>query len=87
VSMSHANAYLYEIKGMFEKSALDDFLVLGGREHWIALIEACPIVWTYYGIWITYDRLQGLLYTSFVGIVATMASLISASPLFAAALR
>lgn len=85
LSMSHANAYLYEIKGMFEKSALDDFLVLGGREHWIAFIDACPIVWTYYGIWVTYDRLQGILYTGFVGIVATVASLISASPFFAAA--
>lgn len=85
VSMSHANAYLYEIKGMFEKSALDDYLILGGREHWIALVEACPIVWTYYGLWITYDRLQGLLYTGIAGLVAAIASLVAASPLFTSA--
>jgi hypothetical protein len=77
LSISHANSYLYEIKDMFEGTAFSDYYVLGGREHWIEFVQACPIVWTYYGLWVTYDRLQGLLYTGSAGLIALIASLLS----------
>jgi hypothetical protein len=81
ISISHANSYLYELLRMFEGTAGEDYLVLGGRKYWISFIEICPIVWTYYGIWMTYDRLQGLVYTSVAGIVALISGLISTQSL------
>lgn len=70
VSISHANSYIYEIKTTFVNSSESDFVILGGRSKWIPFIESCSIAWTYYGIWITWDRLFGLLSTAAAGIIA-----------------
>lgn len=76
ISISHANSYIYELKQSFEGSGPDDFSLIGGRKRWIQFIESCPIVWTYFGLWITYDRLEGVLSTCILGLGALIGTYI-----------
>lgn len=69
-SISHANSYIFELRNAFINSSGYDFSILGGRSKWIKFIDSCPIVWTFYGVWITWDRLSGLTCTSLAGVVA-----------------
>lgn len=69
-SICHANSVLYEIQECFQNSSPEDFSVIGGRDRWMKFIELCPIVWTYFGIWVTWGKLGGLIWTGIVGLIA-----------------
>jgi hypothetical protein len=76
-SIAFANFYLLKISENFKLSAKEDYQVIGGQEEWLELFEKYPVVWTYYGIYITGDRLAGLLWTvvlSFASILFTALS-------------
>jgi hypothetical protein len=77
-SLAHANAYVYALQEQFLVAAPEDFAVLGGREEWLSYLERVPAVWTVYGVWITWDRLTGLLWTSVAGFGAIVISIASA---------
>ena len=70
ISISHANAYIYKLKACFLISAPTDYELLDGRSRWKELMEQTPAVWTYYGLWITWERLYGLLSTAGAGLSA-----------------
>eukprot|EP01039_Chlorochromonas_danica_P002705 gene2705-2955_t len=75
-SVCHANTYIYELQETFSMAAPDDFSVLGGRDRWVALLQQSPAVWTYYGLWITYDRLLGLAWTMIAALAAYVFSVL-----------
>lgn len=63
VSLSHANSYIYKLQNCFKVASPDDYEIIGGRDRWVSFMIDTPAVWTYYGIWITWDRLFGILWT------------------------
>lgn len=71
MSLCHANAYIYELTNCFRRASKDDFQLIGGCEQWIDFMENCPAAWTYNGIWITWDRLLGLVWTFAAAAVAS----------------
>lgn len=71
MSLCHANAYIYELTNCFKRASKDDFQLIGGCEQWIDFMENCPAAWTYNGIWITWDRLLGLVWTFAAAAVAS----------------
>jgi hypothetical protein len=70
VSICHANSQVYEMRNYFASSSPEDYQCIGGRNRWMEFMEASPIAWTYYGIWVTWDKLVGVLWTTFAGVVA-----------------
>jgi hypothetical protein len=70
LSITRANACIYQLKYCFEMATPKDYEYLDGKEGWLELMEQTPAVWTYYGIWITWDRLFGLLSTGGAGAAA-----------------
>ena len=73
VCLCHANRYIYELVNAFKRSSKEDFQLIGGCERWSEFITNCPAAWTFYGLWITWDRLFGMIWTF---AAAGMASLI-----------
>jgi hypothetical protein len=71
--LCHANRYIYELSNAFKRSSKEDFALIGGCDRWIQFIADCPAAWTFYGLWITWDRLIGLIWTF---AAAGMASLV-----------
>jgi hypothetical protein len=74
ISIAHANSYIYKLKSIFQASSANDYETIGFRDRWITLLEECPPVWTFYGIWITWDRVFGILSTGAAGLVAYVIS-------------
>ena len=71
VSLCHANAYIYEMTSFFSKASKEDFQLIGGCQDWIDFTTSCPAAWTFLGLWITWDRLFGLLWTFAAGGIAS----------------
>jgi hypothetical protein len=78
LSLCHANAYIYELSNCFQKSSKDDFQLMGGSEEWVEFMTNCPAAWTFHGLWITWDRLFGLMWTCGAAGIASAAATISA---------
>jgi hypothetical protein len=75
-SLCHANAYIYELTAFFSKSSTDDFQLIGGCQQWVNFTTSCPAAWTFMGLWITWDRLFGLLWTFFAaGLASALAAI------------
>eukprot|EP01040_Poterioochromonas_malhamensis_P008070 gene8070-8724_t len=71
ISLCHANSYIYELTNCFKQSSKDDFDLIGGGARWVELMTNCPAAWTFYGVWITWDRLFGVLWTTVAASVAS----------------
>jgi hypothetical protein len=63
LSLCHANAYIYELSNCFKRSSKNDYQLIGGCDQWIEFMINCPAAWTYNGLWITWDRVIGLIWT------------------------
>ena len=70
MSLAHANSYAHSLQELFLVAAPEDFTVLGGRDGWLEYLDKVPAVWTVYGLWVTWDRLTGLLWTGVAGLGA-----------------
>ena len=77
ISLAHANAYVYALREQFLVAAPDDFSVIGGRDIWLDYLERVPAIWTVYGLWVTWDRLTGLLWTCVASVGAIIVGFIS----------
>ena len=78
-SICHANSYLFVLKEAFLVSAPDDFMVIGGRESWLAFLQDVPAIWTLYGLWLTWERLFALMWSILVSVGATAFTFLSGS--------
>lgn len=70
-SLCHANASVTELTAFFNKSSKDDFQLIGGCQEWVEFTTSCPAAWTFMGLWITWDRLFGVLWTFLAGGIAS----------------
>lgn len=43
--------------------AADDFEAIGGVERWKTYIADSPLVWTIFGLWVTWERLIATAYS------------------------
>jgi hypothetical protein len=68
ISIAFANSYLLKIKEIFSVAADEDFQVIGGRDFWLNFLDQFPAVWTCYGLYITPERLMGLIWTTVAAI-------------------
>jgi len=46
----------------------DDFEAIGGVERWRTYITDSPLVWTVFGLWVTWDRLIAAAYSVMFGL-------------------
>jgi hypothetical protein len=76
-SITHANAYMLKLQDMFCNCSPKDFSLIGGRDLWLGFLSSAPPLWSIYGVYITYERLIGLLSTSVVAIAAFLISFYS----------
>jgi hypothetical protein len=75
-SICHANAYNGELLNAFARSSRQDFALIGGCREWVDFMAACPAAWTFHGLWITWERLFGLLWTFLAaGLASAIASI------------
>ena len=79
LSLAHANAYVYALQEQFLIAAPEDFVALGGRDAWLDFLVKVPAIWTVYGMWVTWDRLTGILWTIVAGVGAVGISVASAN--------
>ena len=70
--LAHANSHVYLMQERFRVAVPGDFELLGGRDVWLEFFAQVPAMWTYYGLWITWDRLAGMLWTLLVGLGALL---------------
>jgi hypothetical protein len=70
-SLCHANASTTELTSFFAKSSKEDFRLIGGCQEWVEFTTSCPAVWTFMGLWITWDRLFGLMWTFLAAALAS----------------
>jgi len=42
----------------------DDFEAIGGVERWKTYIADSPLVWTIFGLWVTWERLIATAYST-----------------------
>lgn len=66
ISIAYANSYLLRINDIFKISSEDDFVLIGGRDRWLQFLTSFPAVWTYYGVYITPDRLLAIFWTGLI---------------------
>ena len=39
------------------------YVDVGGRDAWLSFVTSVPAAWTVYGLWITFERIAGAVYT------------------------
>ena len=78
LSLAHANAYVYALREQFLVAAPEDFAALGGRDAWLDYLEKVPAIWSVYGLWVTWERLTGVVWTLAAGLGAIVISIVSA---------
>jgi hypothetical protein len=80
IAIAFANSYLLELNNLFETAAAEDFPTIGGRDRWVDFLNKYPAVWTYYGLYITPERLLLIGWSGFLSVVVVLlTSYISAS--------
>ena len=79
MSIEHANAYLYALRDTFLIAAPGDYTVLGGRDKWAEFLDEVPAVWTLYGLWVTWDKLFGVLWAVITTGVAVGVTVVSST--------
>eukprot|EP01033_Poteriospumella_lacustris_P010165 gene10165-7250_t len=81
VSIATANAYLLKIGDVFRVSAEEDYEVIGGRDRWLDFLEKFPAVWTYYGVYVTPERLAGIAWTTFIAFLSVVFTALASTSL------
>ncbi len=74
MSISYTNSHIYHLHNVFKVSASDDYKLLKNRCRWLESLVEMPAIWTYYGLWVTWDRLFGIVWTGCLGISAYIVS-------------
>jgi hypothetical protein len=69
VSIAFANSYLLKLNELFANGTPQDFSMIGKRDTWIDFLQQFPVVWTYYGIYITPERLMVVAWSGFLTLV------------------
>ena len=57
--IAHANSCTYPLKKAFLAAAPEDFSIIGGRDKWLKFVDENPVVWSFFGLAITWERLGG----------------------------
>jgi hypothetical protein len=81
LSIASANAYLLKIGDVFTVSAEEDYEVIGGRDRWLEFLDKFPAVWTYYGVYITPERLAGIAWTTFIAFLSVVFTALASTSL------
>lgn len=81
LSIAFANSYLLKLSDVFRVAGQEDYAVIGGRDRWLDFLQNFPAVWTYYGVYITPERLAGLVWTSFVAFVTVALTTLASTTL------
>lgn len=68
--LCHANKYIYELQNTFQTSSPEDFAMIGGSDRWEDFMTRTPAAWTYYGLWITWDRVISAIWAAVVAAAA-----------------
>jgi len=63
IFIANVNGFIFQLNELFKASSPDDFEAIGGVERWKTYIADSPLVWTIFGLWVTWERLIAAAYS------------------------